>query len=101
MAGFGVLIPAVIAVIIAARIQKRMDTGKRVDQGMEFCYWNLSYRRKFIRTLWMIPIWILLVILLHTTFQSCIFTCIIGGLSGILLWIQAVYNYKKWKEENR
>ena len=101
MTGFWVLIPAIIAVIIAALIQKKMDTGKRVDKGMEFCYWNLSYRRRLIRTLWMVPIWILLVILLHTKFQSRIFTCIVGGLSGILLWIQAAYNYKKWKDKSR
>ena len=27
----------------------------KVDKGFELVYWKLSYRRKFIRTLWMIP----------------------------------------------
>ena len=27
----------------------------KVDKGFELIYWKLSYRRKFIRTLWLIP----------------------------------------------
>ena len=29
-----------------------------VDQGICFDYWRLSYRRKFIRTLWYIPFFV-------------------------------------------
>ena len=28
----------------------------KVDKGFELLYDNLSYRRKFIRTIWLIPI---------------------------------------------
>lgn len=41
----------------------------KVDKGFELVYWELSYRRKFIRTLWMIP-W---------TIVSLIFIQIVGG----------------------
>lgn len=32
---------------------------EKVDKGFELFYKNLTYRRKFIRTLWLIPIGIL------------------------------------------
>ena len=30
---------------------KEFDEFGKVDKGLEINYWNLSYRRKFIRTL--------------------------------------------------
>lgn len=30
----------------------------KVDKGFELIYWKLSYRRKFIRTLWLVRNWL-------------------------------------------
>ncbi len=93
------LIPVVIALIVSSLLTRRFDTYEKIDKGIVLCYWKLSYRRKFIRTLWMIPIDIVLIIYCHITFQSFLWTCIIAIVSGIMLLSQAIYNYRKWKNE--
>ncbi len=38
------------------------NDNNKVDKGLEFCYWNLSYRRKFIRTLCFLPFCMILIL---------------------------------------
>ena len=71
----------------------------RVDKGFEFIYWKLSYRRKFIRTLWMTPLGVLLIILLSLSNRTILFK-----ITGIVIifstyLIQLVYNYKQYKKK--
>ena len=94
-----IVFPVFILVVISLLLSKRWGTGEKVDKGMAFCYWKLSYRRKFIRTLWMIPIAIVIIFYFHTTFQSILQTCLVATLLAIMLLIQAIYNYRKWKNE--
>lgn len=93
------LLPVFIAMTISIFMTKRWGMGEKVDKGIAFCYWKLSYRRKFIRTLWMIPIAIVIIFYFHTTFQSILQTCLVATLLAIMLLIQAIYNYRKWKNE--
>lgn len=69
----------------------------RVDKGFEFIYWKLSYRRKFIRTLWMTPLGVLLIALLSLSNRTILFK--ITGIAIIFstYLIQLVYNYKQYK----
>ncbi|WP_248484042.1 hypothetical protein [Tepidibacter aestuarii] len=71
---------------------RKDNISTKVDAGFELCYWNLSYRRKFIRTLWCLPFLFLLVPICPNTVIA--FCC-------ILFIIQAIYNYKKWKSEEK
>lgn len=71
----------------------------KTDQGVQVAYWSLSYRRKFIRTLWCIPFVIAVAIYLWLSTGLGIAT-----MSSILLLvtintIQLVYTYIKWKTE--
>ncbi len=95
-----VFLSTIIAVSIFSFILKRWMNDEKIDKGIEICYWKLSYRRKFIRTLWLIPIEILLVFCFHITFHSTIWTFLVAVGFVIMLLIQAVYNYKKWKKED-
>jgi len=69
----------------------------KVDKGFELFYNNLSYRRKFIRTIWMILIGIIVGILITS----------ISIIISLLYWIQFTivgikqlkYNYMMWKTE--
>lgn len=99
MNGLWTYIPIFILVIIVVVFHKKFDTEEKVDKGIELFYWKLSYRRKFIRTIWMFPIFAILIILRHITFQSSVQTFAIVVLIFILLLAQAIYNYKKWKNE--
>ena len=80
----------------------KMDKNKKVDKGFELAYAKLSYRRRFIRTLWLIP-WAILVLYglywVNGTKSRVFITLIIGIIFVIGIIIQASYNYKKWKKE--
>lgn len=89
----------VIVETIGFFLAKRYDMSEKVDKGIEICYWKLSYRRKFIRTLCFIPVSVIIIIEFYQEFQSYMFTGIIGVAFFISIFIQAFYNYKRWKNE--
>lgn len=51
-----IVFPVFILVVISLLLSKKWDMSEKVDKGIMVCYWKLSYRRKFIRTLWMDPV---------------------------------------------
>ena len=68
----------------------------KVDKGFELFYDNLSYRRKFIRTLWMIPIGILVGVII--TYISIIVSLFYWTLFIINVVKQLRYTYIMWKK---
>jgi lipopolysaccharide export LptBFGC system permease protein LptF len=72
---------------------------KKTDKGFELNYYNLSYRRKFIRTLWCIPLAIFAVLLSYFAGFSQIVLVLMSIIFLVVIAVQAGYNYKKWKEE--
>lgn len=74
-------------------------SNDKIDKGFELVYYKLSYRRRFIRTLWMIPWAILMLGLLYCWSESLCLVVIATIILGVIGFIQANYNYKKWKEE--
>ena len=71
----------------------------KVDKGFELVYWKLSYRRKFIRTLWTIPWMIASLIFIQIVGENYKYTMIAGIIYLVVFPIQAIYNYKKWMKE--
>jgi len=73
---------------------------QKTDEGFQFFYWNLSYRRKFIRTLWLTvfipPVLIYVWIRMHS-FSVTIITAFILIASQV---IQLLYTYRKWKSNH-
>ncbi len=70
----------------------------KVDKGFVLNYWRLSYRRKFIRTLWMIPVCICTIVLLWIH-SSTTFAMVCTGILVLLEIIQLAYTFSKWKSE--
>ncbi len=71
----------------------------KIDKGFSFSYWNLSYRRKFIRTLWMTP-FIVFISVLFCYNDIPIFTkVLIIAFLIIVDVIQLLYNYKQYQKE--
>ncbi|RLL48391.1 hypothetical protein D8M04_03780 [Oceanobacillus piezotolerans] len=64
-----------------------------------FNYWKLSYRGKFIRTLWMIPIDVLTIIMLVILGAPLKITINISLVLFVTLIGQLVYTYVKWRTE--
>lgn len=73
----------------------------KVDKGFELIYWKLSYRRKLIRTLWLLPFTLILcVIMTLLTIDidkkiPIIFTIILVSATTI----QLIYNYYMWQKK--
>lgn len=91
----------IVSMIVSLLLEKLLKNGEKIDKEFAFCFWKLSYRRKFIRTIWMLPILIIVIFYLQITFKSHVLTGVIGAILGIIFIIQAVYYYKKWKAEGQ
>ena len=87
------------------------DRKGKIDQGRCWNYWKLSYRRKFQRNLWMLPINLLMIpivyflvfethLLFVTGLERAIFTIVIV-LAFIFSIVQTVYTYVMWKREGQ
>lgn len=78
-----------------------MKKKEEIDKGFELFYWNLSYRRKFIRTIWFFLFFIFTMLIIPANLMiSLNFKRFIWILLLILFPIQALYNYLKWKNNN-
>lgn len=71
----------------------------KVDKGFEVFYWKLSYRRKFIRTLWMIPFLVAIIIIFFVLQTNITYAVAVSIILLIIFFVQLIYNYKKWKHE--
>ncbi len=69
----------------------------KVDKGFEIFYNKLSYRRKFIRTIWFIPIGIAVGILI--SYINLIISLFYWLPFVIVVVKQLKYNYTMWKKE--
>ena len=80
---------------------------KNVDKGFELIYFNLSHRRKFIRTIWITVFGLIFIPLI-----SCILRDVKTPIFSVFTWliifelliivvgaIQAIYEYRKWQAE--
>ncbi|HET6602753.1 MAG TPA: hypothetical protein VFG21_00845 [Xanthomonadaceae bacterium] len=75
--------------------------SEKVDKGFELNYWNLSYRRKLVRTLWMAVIFLLFFLFPADMRFMGMSRNVMIVLLYLLLVPQAVYNYRKWQREKR
>jgi len=77
----------------------------KIDKGFCPSYWGLSYRRKFIRTLWWFPLTGVAAVLLYLGDDIVILGISKWGCFSIVLigwFIQVTYNYYRWRlERNR
>ena len=80
---------------------------KNVDNGFEFQYFNLSHRRRLIRTIWITLFGVIIIPVLYLfvrnfslpLFSSWKSILILDTVLLIIGIIQAVYEYRKWQTE--
>lgn len=93
----GIVITALSSLNFLEKVEKA-DKGC-VDKGFELRYHKLSYRRRFIRTLWLIP-WIILILIWLYWLDTPAYILVPMAVGfAVVEYIQASVNYKKWKEE--
>ncbi len=77
----------------------------KVDKGFKFFYHNLSYRRKFIRTIWCIPAGVIALVLLYIVDSEIppvippIVKVVLVAVLAITLVVQLIYTYKRYLKE--
>ena len=71
----------------------------KVDKGFKFAYHALSYRRKFLRTIYSIPIYIISLAIIFWVEGFTNFFIFFTLFFIIMFGIQTSYNYLKWKKE--
>lgn len=87
--------------IMVTLIRKRFHREEKIDQGFVFFFWKLSSRRKFIRTLWLLPLFLTALILVQITFEDHLFTAVIGSEILLVFIVQLAYYYVKWKSDKQ
>jgi Ca2+/Na+ antiporter len=91
-----------IVLVLSAFMSYITRNGKKKDKGFILSYYELSHRRKVIRTLWELPFLILLLTLMF--FFTDIETIYMLSLSALLFLLfigQFCYNYHKWKQKEK
>lgn len=93
------IITLVVAVLIVNTILSLVYKNKeKKDQGFVLTYHRLTYRRRFIRALWGVPIVALLYVVLYllSDLTSTEYT-FIGVIFVASVLLDIGYNYAKWK----
>ncbi|WP_164667318.1 ATPase [Virgibacillus doumboii] len=92
------LIPILVVLIFSVILSVINRNKQKTDKGVKANYFRLSYRRKFVRTLWTVPVSLLLLIAALFLVQfSWTLKIIIIVLSVVAFALQASYNYIMWK----
>jgi len=69
-----------------------------VDSGFHFLYWGLSYRRKFVRTAWLLSVSPIL-LLFPKVSVGHIQLVPVGFISTLVVGVaQLIYTYAMWKK---
>lgn len=89
------LIAAIIATIVAMLLAKRR---KKVDKGFAVNYYRLSYRRKLMRTLYVLPVYIILIASFIALDVSTTIIVIFTVISAVTFFAQLIYNYVMYKK---
>lgn len=94
-----VVVVSLIASIVLSRLAK--DKEKK-DKGFAFGYHRLTHRRRLIRTLWLLPVTVLLLVWIdrRDVLTPVEFNAIVI-LFAIVMVGQSAYEYVKWKQEEK
>ena len=95
------LINLIIILGVTIAFKRYYRNKPKVDKGVKFVYFGLSYRRKFWRTIYLIPLILFLIVLLY--FLRGVDALFIGYVIFVVIIfiVQAYYNYVKWQEEEK
>lgn len=97
------LIIIVAVSLIASMILSTMAKGKeKKDKGFAFGYHRLTHRRRLIRTLWLLPVTVVLLLWIRQSgaLAPLEFTAMVV-LFAIVFIAQVSYEYVKWKKQEK
>ncbi|MFS0749818.1 hypothetical protein [Oceanobacillus sp. 1P07AA] len=94
--------PFIIATIIHFIMHEKYKHTEKVDKGFVLIYHKLTYRRKMFRSLWNIPIFILVYIGVYwvTDLTPTEYT-VLGVMFILLCLLDFLYNIVKWRKHEK
>jgi len=91
-------VPIITAFIVTIILSFIFKGSPKVDEGFAVNYYKLSYRRKFIRSIIMLPLSIVVIGVVYLITDWSLFVNLIIGVILLVLFIgQITYNYYMWK----
>lgn len=75
--------------------------NNKTDKGFQLNYWKLSYRRKFIRNLWLFPLCLVLAIFMFWSGDKLMLNRIVPVALLVLGGFELIYNYVKWNKHEK
>ena len=75
--------------------------SRKVDKRFHLNYWKLSYRRRFVRNLWILPLLMVITGTLITRGDSTLTCRIIPIILLVSSVFELIYNYLKWKKTEK
>jgi cell division protein FtsW (lipid II flippase) len=96
------LFPVTAAIIVGMIMSRIFRDEEKKDKGFVLFYHKLTYRRRMIRTLWNIPIIFLLFLVINWIgYLNSNEYIAIGIILLLIVLIEFIYNYVKWKKVER
>ncbi len=94
--GFILIVVLITTLVLSMYYRKK----PKVDKGFKFAYHGLSYRRKFLRTIYSIPLCIFPLAIIYY-FDGFTANFIFVTLLLVIVFVfQTSYNCIKWKKED-
>ncbi|MCK6207390.1 hypothetical protein KZX50_18275 [Bacillus infantis] len=91
-----------IVLVLSAFMSYITKNGEKKDKGFVLSYYQLSHRRKVIRSLWELPFLILFLILMfYLTELETIYKLSLSALLFFVFIGHFCYNYYKWKQQEK
>lgn len=94
--GFILIVVLITTLVLSMYYRKK----PKVDKGFKFAYHSLSYRRKFLRTIYSIPLCIFPLAIIYYLEGFTANFIFVTLLLVIVFVFQTSYNYVKWKKED-
>ena len=94
-----IVISVVIGLLVSVPLSIIFKGKNKVDKGFKVNYYQLSYRRKMIRTLLVLPILILALFVFYFYIELSMSADIFLGVFLFLIFsVQLIYNFYMWKK---
>lgn len=95
------VLPVVIVLLISLFLAFYFRHSKKTDRGFQFFYYKLSYRRRFLRSLYLSPLVVILwgLVMFRTSVWSQTTKVLWTIFIATVFLFEIGYNYIKWKKE--
>lgn len=97
-----IIVPMIAVLVVSTIMSKIYKDKEKKDTGFVLNYYRLTYRRRFIRAIWGVPIVSLLFLALYwfSDLTSNEYK-VIGIIFFLLFSLDIGYNYTKWKKNEK